>query len=372
MLFSIYCFGQKVNPISTAVPFLQIEPNANTNGIGLIGVVSSKDHYESGLTQNPALLSKNKKTMGATISYLPWFDFAKKPNISNFGAWYAFNSKNTLAMSINYYNNGNIELHDLNGNIISEYRPIELCTGLKYAHSFNEHLSLGLGVKYIYSDINGEVQIGNSKMVSGKSIAGDIGLDYRNEINISETKNLRYDFGASILNVGNKISYTTTDNYKDFIPTILKLGTMWTINSHISKNITHSTDLAYQAEKLLVPTPPVWTTDTTRLGKSTDVSVFKGMVQSFYDAPNGYKEELQEIIHMFGIENRFTVYDKATISLRVGKMHENKYKGNRNITTLGVGLKFKSFCIDYCYLKYKEPQDFNKSNITVGYCYVFK
>jgi hypothetical protein len=105
--------------------------------------------------------------------------------------------------------------------------------------------------------------------------------------------------------------------------------------------------------KLLVPTPPIYTAgpnigddDIIVYGKDPDVSVAQGIFQSFSDAPEGGKEELREVNISFGMEYW---YDKQ-FAFRAGYFNESKFKGNRKYFTLGAGLRYNVFGIDLAYL----------------------
>ena len=111
--------------------------------------------------------------------------------------------------------------------------------------------------------------------------------------------------------------------------------------------------------KLLVPTPPVYAKDTTgqpvigpdgkyviAQGKDPNRSVVNGMFSSFGDAPGGTKEELKEITYSIGVEYW---YDKQ-FALRAGYFYENEFKGNRKYFTLGAGIKYSVFGLDFAYL----------------------
>ena len=84
--------------------------------------------------------------------------------------------------------------------------------------------------------------------------------------------------------------------------------------------------------KLLVPTPPVYSDSTIAgeenpiifAGKDPNVGVAQGIFQSFGDAPGGGKEELREINIAGGLEYW---YDKQ-FAFRAGYFYENKTKGN--------------------------------------------
>jgi hypothetical protein len=70
------------------------------------------------------------------------------------------------------------------------------------------------------------------------------------------------------------------------------------------------------------------------------------MIQSFYDAPGGFTEEMSEINISTGLEYW---YNKQ-FALRGGYFHEPPTKGNRQYATFGVGLRYNVFGLDVAYL----------------------
>jgi len=159
----------------------------------------------------------------------------------------------------------------------------------------------------------------------------------------------------NISNIGAKISYTETTE-RDFIPTNMRLGTAFTIDLDPYNRISIMVDV----NKLLVPTPPIYSEDSLGLpldingdgkwdiekGKDPDVSVGSGIFQSFSDAPGGFKEEIREFTYGVGVEYW---YDKQ-FAIRGGYFHEHPTKGNREYFTLGAGLKYNVFGLDFAYL----------------------
>ena len=77
-----------------------------------------------------------------------------------------------------------------------------------------------------------------------------------------------------------------------------------------------------------------------------DVSMIQGMFQSFYDAPDGFSEEMKEITVSIGAEY---TYNKV-FSVRTGFFHESKMKGNRRYLTFGAGLRYNVLALDVSYL----------------------
>ncbi|PKP16173.1 MAG: hypothetical protein CVU06_15135, partial [Bacteroidetes bacterium HGW-Bacteroidetes-22] len=81
-------------------------------------------------------------------------------------------------------------------------------------------------------------------------------------------------------------------------------------------------------------------------GMNDNVSVFQGMLQSFYDAPDGFSEELKEITWAVGVEYW---YNKQ-FAIRGGYHHESADKGDRKFFTFGAGLRYNVFGLDFSYL----------------------
>ena len=121
-------------------------------------------------------------------------------------------------------------------------------------------------------------------------------LYYHKELEIKGLRIL-FCFGLDISNIGSKISYSSSSITRDFIPTNLRLGPSFTMDIDEYNSVTIMVDF----NKLLVPTPPIYATDSlgnpellarSQREKNPNVSVVTGMIQSFYDAPGGLKEEL--------------------------------------------------------------------------------
>ena len=130
----------------------------------------------------------------------------------------------------------------------------------------------------------------------------------------------------------------------DFIPMNMRLGTSTTIKLDTYNKITATIDL----NKLLVPTTPVRdiTTGEIIAGKDPNVGVPLAIFQSFYDAPDDFKEELHEITYSYGLEYWYN----NQFAIRGGYFHENETKGNRKYFTAGAGFRLKVFTLDFSYL----------------------
>jgi hypothetical protein len=356
----IATFGQQstTNIITTALPFLELDPNPRTAAFGEIGVVSSGNYRDAGVFQNPALLSGETRVIGMSLAYSKWLNklnFGYK--LSGFKGYFSIDQKNTIGINFTSFDWGKIMFTDEQGYPTSTYHPWEFYLDGSYSHQINKALSIGLGLKYARSKVFPDhIFIEDKEIHPINTFATDFGIQFKKSHPLSPTTRLNYQIGCSINNFGPKVSYINDAGYKhDFIPTNLRAGLLLNPEIDIDNEIKLNLDIAYQAEKLLVPTPPLYYqgTDSIIDGHNPDISPFQAIFQSFYDAPGGSNEEWHEILHKLGGEARFNFSDKAYIALRCGKMIQHSSKGAKTNTTLGFGIGVFGFVIDYSNYKGK-------------------
>jgi len=97
--------------------------------------------------------------------------------------------------------------------------------------------------------------------------------------------------------------------------------------------------------KLLVPTPPS-VGDSAGLVSYRNKSVVSSWFSSFGDAPGGFSEELKEFTVSLGAE----FWYQEQFALRAGYFYEDKTKGNRKYFTLGAGIKYNVFGLNFSYI----------------------
>ncbi|HNZ42723.1 MAG TPA: type IX secretion system outer membrane channel protein PorV [Bacteroidales bacterium] len=342
----------KLNTITTAVPFLLIAPDARGGGLGDAGAASSPD--ANSMHWNPAKYGFIDKDFGFSVSYSPWLHkLVNDINLAYLGAYKRINKRQVVSMSLRYFSLGNITFTNETGQNIGQYKPNEFSLDASYCFKFTNEVSGAIALRYIYSNLTGGIYVAGAQSKAGQAVAADISVFYEKPIDIKgmETK---FTLGANISNIGNKISYTENLD-RDFIPTNLRLGFGYEMN--FDKN--NSLALLLDFNKLLVPTPPIYQLDSTgkyvydvdgnkiiEKGKDPNVGVVRGMVQSFYDAPDGFKEEMKEINIAVGLEYWYA----KQFSIRAGYFNEASTKGNRKYVTLGAGLRYSIFGLDFAYL----------------------
>jgi hypothetical protein len=325
------------NAITTAVPFLTISPDARSAALGDAGVATSPDANSS--YWNAAKLVFIDKKFGGTISYTPWLGkIVNDMSISYGSGFYKINREQAVAMSFKYFDLGDISFRDANNNPLGDFNPREFAIDGTYSRMLSDKFSMGLSARYIYSNLTGAFSGIDAK--PGHSVAVDIGAFYKTEFKTAKISTL--SLGATITNIGAKLSYTDNQN-KDFLPTNLRLGGAYMMELDPYNSLTFILDF----NKLMVPTPPIRSTDGTIVyGKDDNRSLLSGMFGSFSDAPDGFSEEMHEFMISVGTEYWYN----DLFAARIGYFHEHETKGNRKYMTLGLGFRRKAFGIDVAYL----------------------
>ncbi len=339
--------GQELNTITTAVPFLMISPDARAGAMGDAGVASAPD--ANSMHWNPAKYAFIDKEMGFSVSYSPWLrQLVNDINLAYLTGYKRLDDQSTLAASLVYFSLGDITFTDVIGTNIGNYRPNEFALDAAYSRKLTKTLSGAVALRYIYSNLTQGQFVGGAATKPGTSVATDVSIYHEKKYSLKNRQEATLAWGLNISNIGAKISYSDDNTARDFIPTNLRFGPRFSIDLDDYNTLSFMVDV----NKLLVPTPPIWDTvyingqQQIRSGMDPDVAVVTGMLQSFYDAPGGMSEELREYNFAVGAEYW---YDKQ-FALRAGYFHEHKTKGNRKFFTLGAGLKYNVFGLDFSYL----------------------
>lgn len=355
-LFSqgVFVDGKKLNTISTAVPFLMISPDPVSSAMGECGVATGNDVYS--MHWNPAKYAVaneayessaysvgNRGRLG--VFYSPWLRSLVR-GINYYGIYASgrISENSALSSSFRMLNLGDIMFTNVQGNVVN-YKPYEWAADLAWSQKLSDHWYAAVAGRFIFSNLTSGQVIAGSETKPGSSVAADLSVFYLNKVpSISPDDEL--SFGLNISNIGSKMNYYKFIDETEFIPTNLRIGASYRFFLPDEQTLRLSLDF----NKLLVPTPPLYLMDSTgsvvfddndepviAKGMSPDVSVLNGMIQSFYDAPDGYKEELREITIGAGAE--YMLYN--TVSLRGGYFYEHASKGNRKFVTLGLGFHYE-------------------------------
>ena len=333
------------NPVNASVTSQTIAPDARAAGMGDVGAATEADVNSQ--YWNPAKYPFAISRAGVSLNYTPWLrELVSDVDLAYLAGYYRIGDYSAISGSLRYFSLGEVFMtSDISAtDNAMTINPYEMSVDVAYSMMLSEKFSWAAALRFIYSDLTYDYTDDTSP---GSAFAADVALYYQDYLNLGD-RECQVGLGMNVSNIGSKITFGGDDN-SEFIPTNLRLGASLMIPIDDYNRFT----LAADANKLLVPTYP-----KQEEGESTeayqqrvqkdyyDISSISGIVKSFGDAPNGFKEELQEIQWSVGAEYWYN--DKFT--LRAGYHHEAENKGNRKYFTFGAGFRMSVFSLDAGYV----------------------
>ena len=334
----------------TAVPFLQIEPDSRSAGMGNANVAIADN--ASAIFWNPAGLAFQR---GSQISithsnWLPQFDaglfydyLVGKMYIEGIG---------TIGGHITYLNLGEQSQRDEIGNDLGNFKSYDFAIGASYGFDISKNFAIGTGARLIYSRLvpNGLLVAGQKQASAGTSVAFDLGMLYKSDSFLVGENKSSYSLGLNASNIGTAIQYTD-DDQKDPLPTTLRAG--FAYNMELDPEGYNSITLAGDVSKIMAKTKretvysgPNDTTGTTRNVVTPSVVA---LFTAWGSVVNGDDEILtlsDQLVLATGLEYW---YDKK-FALRMGYFYESPKNGAREFITFGAGLRYDIFGVDFSYI----------------------
>ena len=370
---NLWAIDETMNPLITAMPSLSIAPDARSAGMGDLGVATDADLNSQ--YWNPAKFAFMQSAGGLTANYTPWLrklgvtdiDLAHLEGYYNFG-----DRAGGIGASFTYFSMGDVQLTNGDGNEVGTCRPNEWALDVSYYRKLHEYVSMAVALRFMYSDLNNGMNMSgtgyDNNMHAAWTMAADIALYYHQPIQIPMGTSY-FSLGLNLSNLGGKMSYDEVT--RNFIPATLRIGANYELPFDKYNSLTFS----LQADKMMVPSRK--SRFAEEIGQDPDdptkieqtqysrLSSIRGIFLSFADAPNGAKEEFQEVRWGAGLEYS---YNKQFFA-RFGYSYENFYKGNRNYLTVGAGFHLSIFSLDVAYcigLAASNPLD-QTMRFTVGF-----
>jgi hypothetical protein len=334
------------NPIVFAMPVLTVVPDARASGMGDMGVAtlptSNDQHW------NAAKYVFNEAKSGLSLSYIPWLrNVGSNINLLYLTGFYRIDNKQAIGASLRFFSLGSMTFWDENQYYIKSSNPNEMALDVSYSRLLGEYFSAGVAFRYLRSDIAGGYYSDASTILEpANAWSADIGFYYNKPVRVGATTGI-VSAGVSITNIGSKMNYGDYNSNAPefntyFLPTTGRVG------GNLKLDLDYYNELSFgvEASKYLVPTPPDRdSTGNVVAGKDNNVSVPVGMIQSFYDAPGGFMEELKEFMVGVGAEYTYA----RVFSVRGGYCHDVKWPNHR-YATMGVGIIYYMFSFDVSYL----------------------
>ncbi len=334
-LLGVNSLGQElVRPVVTGAPFLQIVPDAISGGMGEVGVAGFGDPYSQ--FHNPAkYLFIEENSRGFGLSYIPRFlGYADDIFHGNISYFHQLNERSALSGAITYFSFGDIEIEEeLGYEIIQQgtFVPNEFAFEGTYSLKTSEYFGMAVTGRYIRSDITDNRMNSTVQLNSGQAVAVDLSGYF---ISAPIGHQNKWTAGFNLKNVGSKIKYSNVEGFEYPLPTSLKLGGGY----HVASGQNDYVSFHAEALKFLVPA-----TDDQR--NIPDDSSIAGIFNSFIDAPDGFSEEMKEVIYSFGSEINL----QNIFSIRAGYITQHRDKGMRNHITVGAGIAWEDFKFDFAY-----------------------
>jgi hypothetical protein len=331
------------NTVVSAVPFLRIISDARSGAMGDAGIAVSAD--PNAMHFNASKLVFSDKSLGLAATYTPWLRSIGLNDVylAYLTGFKKINDLQTVGFGLRYFSLGSIQFTDPNGTPLNTGRPNEFELSGAYARKLSEKLSAAVTGKFIYSNLAAGNIVNGEVIEPGIAGAADFSMTYKTPIKVSKGES-DLTIGLAITNIGSKITYTNS-LFRDFLPANFGLGGAWTINFDTHNSLTFTTDI----NKMLVPTPcQGLDCDQDKDGRADykDVSPVSAIFSSWADAPEGLSEEIKEFTYSVGTEYW---YDKQ-FAVRAGYFSEHRQKGNRKFFTVGLGLKYNLFGLNFSYL----------------------
>lgn len=331
---------------TTAVPFLQIEPDSRAAGMGNAGVALADN--ASAIFWNPAGLASQR---GAEVSltHAPWLPAITSDLFYEYLVGkYHFEGIGTLGGHITFLNLGEQENRDANNVLLGTFRSYELAAGVSYGRQVTERLSLGTGARLIYSNLSGGATIpgaaGSTETEAGISFGVDLGALYGFKPFELGNVPITTSLGLNLANMGPAIGYTS-EGRKDPIPTNLRFGTAFSAQLDEFNKL----NLAVDFNKVLVDF------DENGEPKSFAEAIFSswGSVSVCQDPGSGDEcEDVEEVsvLRQITVGTGLEYWYNDLFAFRTGFFYEDPNNGNRKYLTFGAGIRYNLIGVDFSYI----------------------
>lgn len=321
--------AEPINIVTTAVPFLRISPDARAGGMGDQGISTTADVNSQ--FYNVAKYPFVKTPYGIGATYTPWLKDLGLNDVylASLAGHYKLDDQQVISGSLRYFSLGNIQFTDASGNDLNQGRPREFGFDLGYSRKLSERLSLGIALRYIYSNLAANAPTSGTAYKAGTAVAGDIGVYYTT----ANEEGTGWNIGAAFSNLGTKISYTSDASQRNYIPANLGIGVghTWVTNE------VHKISLNGEVNKLLVPAPPGQGATQEDYDKYNSDGVVAGWFKSFSSNAMAYS-----------VGGEYMYNDQ--FGLRLGYYSDSRSMGQRSYFTAGVGINYSVMGLNFSYL----------------------
>ncbi|MBR4828536.1 MAG: type IX secretion system outer membrane channel protein PorV [Muribaculaceae bacterium] len=329
------------NPVTTGVTSLSITPDARGASMGDLGAATEADANSQ--FWNPSKYAFAYSQAGVSLSYTPWLrKIVNDIYLANLSGYYKVGGGDNQAVSasLRYFSLGEVMATDGDGALQATINPFEMAVDFGYSRKLSEKFSMGVALRYIYSDLGYGSAMNTGESSSASAFAADLS-GYYTTFPVVGRNECQWSLGFNLSNIGSKVSYNK-GNDPAYLPANLKVGTAFTFPLADFNNLT----IALDANKLLVPAKPRLADFEDNLAYDDaleewkDKSSISGIFDSFSD------NFAKRITYSLGAEYAYN----QQFFLRGGYYYESKYAGNRQYFGLGAGFSLNVLKIDASYM----------------------
>ena len=161
------------NPVTTGITSLSITPDARGASMGDLGAATDPDVNSQ--FWNPSKYAFSYSRAGVSLSYTPWLrKIVNDIYLANLAGYLKIGSSDNQAVSasLRYFSLGEVISQDEGGNVMENLNPFEMSVDVGYSRKLSEKFSMGVALRYIYSDLGATNSIGVSMKAS--AVAADL------------------------------------------------------------------------------------------------------------------------------------------------------------------------------------------------------
>ncbi len=351
--------------LTTAVPFLQIEPDSRAAGMGMTGVAIADNAYAP--FWNPAGLAGQTGTE-VSFTHAPWLPaLGADLSYEHLTAKHGLGSLGTLGGHVTYFDLGTQQATREDGTPLNEFSSYEIAAGVSYGYPVTENLKVGTGARFIFSNLTGGTEIGEDTPTNaGVSFGLDLGMQYTGP-DLGLGLSSRPKLGFNLANMGPGISYTQENDFPDAIPTTLRFG--GALDTQLDE--FNRVQVALDLNKVLVNPRRDSTTGETRYDPFYEAifSSWKTRQVATRSDPEGRNcTERDEALAVNPDDETVTPCKSVSalssltlglgleywyndlLALRGGYFYEDPANGNRQFITFGTGLRYSLVGVDISYI----------------------
>lgn len=322
----------------TAVPFLQIEPDSRTAGMGNSGVALADN--ATAVFWNPAGLAFQTGTE-VSLTHADWLpNFNVDMFYDYLAGRYYIDGIGTIGGHITFLNLGEQERTDEQGQSLGTFSSYEIAAGVSYGYKISENFSVGTGLRFIFSNlVPAGTEVSQQTARNGTSVGVDLAALYRSTPFVVAGREAQVSAGLNLSNLGPSIQYTD-EAQKDPLPTLLRAG--WAYKMNLDGQGFNTITITNDFSKLMARN------NEDGVAMNSVEALFRSW--GTYSRPDGdgtVQVPLSEQI-MIGLGAEY--WYNNLFALRAGYFYESPNNGAREFLTFGAGLRYNIFGVDFSYI----------------------